>query len=107
MTKKLHRRQLIRAALTFQLKLFFDWLRDLVFSPLSACCAVIDILRGTAPEQALFYRLLAWGAVSDRWINLFGDHPAEEHAPYGSVDAVIEKVASRRRAAADRKEDSK
>lgn len=76
---------LLRDTAVFQVKLFVDGFRDLIMSPISIALAALDML--TNGDR--FYRLLALGQRTDRWINLFGNH---ERA--GLDDAVdrVERV---------------
>jgi len=62
---------LIRDTIIFQLKLGIDALRDLLLSPVSIVCAVIDLIKGSSAEQSYFYKLMRLGYKSDLWLNLF------------------------------------
>ncbi len=59
-------------SLVFQIKLALDALRDLLLSPVSIICALIDIASGHSKQQSYFYKLMQLGHVSDHWLNLFG-----------------------------------
>lgn len=81
-----NRRQLIKDVFVFQMKLLLDALRDFVLSPVALLCGAIDLISGAKKEQSLFQKLLHLGALSDRWINLFGEHPPLEGVEKGNVD---------------------
>ncbi len=67
---------LIKQALIFQLKLGLDASRDLLLSPVAMISLIIDILLSHDKKHSLFLKLMHYGHLSDRWINLFGaDHP--------------------------------
>lgn len=64
---------LIRDVAVLQVKLLVDGFRDLLLVPASLVAAVASLVNSAdgrpGPE---FYRLLALGRRSERWINLFG-----------------------------------
>ncbi|PKG84938.1 hypothetical protein CXF85_04825 [Colwellia sp. 75C3] len=65
---------LIRDMLIFQVKLAIDAGRDLLLSPVSIICGLIDILKGHSISKSYFHKLMAFGQKSDTWLNLFGNH---------------------------------
>jgi len=65
---------LIRDMLIFQIKLAMDAIRDLLLSPASIACGLIDIFKGHAISKSYFHKLMALGQKSDSWLNLFGNH---------------------------------
>ena len=65
---------LIRDMLVFQVKLAMDAIRDLLLSPVSIICGLIDIFKGHALSQSYFHKLMAFGQQTDLWLNLFGNH---------------------------------
>jgi hypothetical protein len=65
---------LIRDMLVFQIKLAMDAIRDLLLSPASIVCGLIDIFKGHAISKSYFHKLMALGQKSDSWLNLFGNH---------------------------------
>lgn len=67
--------QTLKKLVFFQLKLTFDALRDLLLSPVSVLCFLLDFIFGTT-NAGTFDRLMAFGRQTDRWINLFGQHDA-------------------------------
>lgn len=76
--------KLIRDAVSFQLKLLVDGLRDVVFAPASMFLAFLDLLTG----GDRFYRLLHLGRRSEQWINLFGRYSGRGRG----MDEAVEKV---------------
>lgn len=89
------RRVLLKQALIFQLKLGLDAARDILLSPVAMVVLLIDLLLGHDRKSCLFFRLLRFGRLSDRWINLFGvSQPHRAHRS-DSVDhwlGQVEKV---------------
>ena len=70
---------LIRDVAVLQVKLIVDGLRDLILVPLSLVAGIVSLVSGEKGVPGTqFYRLLAVGKQSERWINLFG---ALENAP--------------------------
>ncbi len=65
---------LIRDMMIFQLKLAMDAIRDLMLSPVSIICTLVDILKGHDVSQSYFHKLMAFGQQTDSWLNLFGTH---------------------------------
>jgi hypothetical protein len=65
---------LIRDLFVFQLKLAMDAIRDLLLSPVSIFCGLIDILSGHSHSQSYFHKLMAFGHQTDSWLNLFGSY---------------------------------
>ena len=66
------RRQLIRDAAVFQVKLMADGFRDLLLVPLSIGAAIVALLKGGKKPGTEFYELLRYGKRTENWINLFG-----------------------------------
>ncbi len=69
---------LIRDMLIFQAKLAMDAIRDLLLSPVSIICGLVDIFKGHSLSNSYFHRLMALGQKSDSWLNLFGNHKDNE-----------------------------
>ncbi len=65
---------LIRDVFIFQIKLAMDAMRDLLLSPVSIICGIIDIIKGDSPSQSYFHKLMSLGQQTDSWLNLFGNH---------------------------------
>lgn len=90
---------LIRDVGVLQVKLLIDGFRDLVLLPASLIAGVVSLVntRNGKPGPQ-FYRLIAVGKQSERWINLFG---AAKNSPdafrsgvkFGNAD--IDDIVSR------------
>lgn len=65
----------------FQVKLTFDAVRDLVLSPISFCCALVDVIKNNNYEQSYFKKLMAFGVKTDMWLNLFFQHDSPTNKP--------------------------
>lgn len=61
----------IRELLLFQIKLFADAARDLILSPVSIVCFILDLSGNKKKEDTHFERLMAFGRRTDHHINLF------------------------------------
>jgi len=72
MNTKQGRLPLIKDGIIFQLKLGMDAIRDLLLSPISIVCLVIDLIKGNSQQKSYFHRLMAFGHKTDKWLNLFG-----------------------------------
>lgn len=77
----------IRDTLFFQFKLTLDAVRDLLLSPASIVCTLFDIFKGHDRQQSYFYRLMALGHDSDKWLNLFGASSTEQPVQLESSSA--------------------
>jgi hypothetical protein len=60
-----------RDVLVFQLKMAVDNLRDLALIPVSLVAAVLDIGFKGKRQGALFYKVLEWGAHSEKMIDVY------------------------------------
>ena len=88
---------LLRDVAVLQVKLVVDGLRDVILVPASLIAGLVSVLSasgGTPGPQ--FYRLLAIGKQSERWINLFGavkhspESASEEpHFAGGDIDEIV------------------
>ncbi len=93
------RRTVIRDVVVLQLKLVVDGLRDVVLVPASLIAGLLSIVSshdGRPGNQ--FYRLLALGRRSERYINLFGalaNAPADVIAAADVGDADIDQIVVR------------
>ncbi len=93
------RRTVIRDVVVLQLKLVVDGLRDVVLVPASLIAGLLSIVSshdGRPGNQ--FYRLLAFGKRSERYINLFGalaNAPADVIAAADVGDADIDQIVVR------------
>ncbi|HEV3409421.1 MAG TPA: hypothetical protein VG095_03950 [Chthoniobacterales bacterium] len=85
----------LRDVIVFQLKMVVDNLRDLALMPVSLGAAVLDLLFGGKREGALFYKVLRWGAQSERMIDVYS--AIDEHGPIAvdpnyTIDGVIARL---------------
>jgi hypothetical protein len=100
MNTKQGRWPLIKDSIIFQLKLGMDAVRDLLLSPISIVCLVIDLIKGHTQQPSYFHRLMAFGHQTDKWLNLFGSKSVEnsnkglfKKAPSDpNVDQLFDKI---------------
>lgn len=65
---------MLKNLLAFQIKLTFDAVRDLILSPVSFVCALIDMIKNNDEQNSQFKQLMKLGEQTDIWLNLFGQH---------------------------------
>lgn len=90
---------LVRDIAVLQVKLVVDGLRDLMLVPASLVVGIVSLLSGADGRPGdQFYRLLAMGKQSERWINLFGalqNAPADlehsEQLPDAGMDELVKR----------------
>lgn len=80
----------IRRLVLFQIKLFADAARDLLLSPISFFCVVVDLLFGLRGKDSLYERMMELGAESDKMINLFSQYQGER-----TIDSVFRRLLQR------------
>ena len=92
-----HRWAFFRDVLVFQVKLLLDNIRDFALAPIALGAALIDLVIKGKREGACFYKVLEWGAHSERVINVYS--PLERQGVIDlrlnqkyTVDAVISKL---------------
>jgi len=84
---------LVRNSVVFQLKLMADGFRDLVLLPVSLIATLIGLLRGGDEPEREFEKTIELGRASEKWINLFGSHEAEDNAhAVASIDTLFAKL---------------
>ncbi len=83
-TKKVRFRTALRHLLRFQLKLALDAIRDVLMSPISIICFLLDVV--LRPDEADSYhrKMIMFGRRTDRRINLFGGHRRNREAAQSS-----------------------
>jgi hypothetical protein len=90
---------LVRDVAVLQVKLVVDGFRDLLLLPAALIAGVMSLVSGSSGRPGpQFYRLLALGKRSERWINLFGaiDNSPEAPAPdSGVAPPDIDDIVSR------------
>jgi hypothetical protein len=88
-----------RDVLVFQFKLLLDNLRDFALVPVSLTAAIVDVIVRGNREGTCFYKVLEWGAHSERVIDVYsaldrrGLAESRLNQNY-TVDAVISKLES-------------
>ena len=91
----------LRDVLVFQVKMLFDNLRDFALMPLSLGAALIDLVSKGEREGALFYKVLHWGAHSEKVIDVYSaierDRPQSEsdvgaNDPSYTIDTVVARL---------------
>lgn len=85
----------LRDVLVFELKMLLDNLRDFALMPLSLGAALFDLLVKGEREGALFYKVLAWGAHSERVIDVYSALENQDEVainPNYTVDAVVARL---------------
>ncbi|MFL6515296.1 MAG: hypothetical protein ACJ8M1_09770 [Chthoniobacterales bacterium] len=86
-----------RDVLVFQMKLLLDNVRDFALVPVSLVAAFIDLVVRGKREGTCFYKVLEWGAHSERVIDVYsalekrGSGDAQLNHNY-TVDSLISKV---------------
>mgnify|MGYP000733450935 FL=1 len=91
---------LIRDLFVFQVKLAMDAIRDLLLSPVSIICGLIDIIRGHSLSQSYFHKLMDLGHQTDLWLNLFGNQNKDtenlniQRNQKTKVDARVDQIFS-------------
>ena len=88
-------RNAFRHLLVFQLKLVFDAVRDLLFSPVSLIAFIIDSIMRPAVKDSFSYRLMHVGRRSDRIINLFDEYTGSGDYTIDETVAEVEVVLQR------------
>lgn len=83
---ELNRWILLRDIFIFQIKLAIDAVRDLLLSPVSVICALIDLFKGNQYQQSYFYKVMRLGRKTDHWLNLFGADDKVTQLKKGLID---------------------
>ncbi len=92
-----NRWKFIRDVAVFELKMAIGNLRDFALIPVSLGAAAIDLIFKGEREGALFYKVLAWGAHSEKLIDVYSpieQRPAADSSinPNFTVDGVIARL---------------
>lgn len=82
-------REAARHIVFFQIKLFVDAARDLVFSPISFIAFLVDAFTRPKVEESLSYKVMLLGRRSDRMINLFSEY--SDQGSY-TIDETVKEV---------------
>ncbi|MFK8051874.1 MAG: hypothetical protein AB8F65_02785 [Woeseiaceae bacterium] len=90
------KRQLIRDAVVFQVKLIVDGIRDFVLIPVSLVATVLSLLKPGKVAGSEFYDVVTFGKETEERINLFSAaRPSAvrtDELPAGDLDQVIDQV---------------
>jgi hypothetical protein len=78
----------VRRLLVFQVKLAVDALRDIALSPVAIIATIIDLVEKKRGKARMFDKLMQFGRISEKNINLFEGH---KHASR-TVDTVLKQV---------------
>lgn len=78
-----------RRLIIFQLKLAVDALRDILLSPVSIICSLLDLVQNKQGENSYFEKLMSFGRATESRINLFEQHQADS-----TIDSVLGQVES-------------
>jgi hypothetical protein len=85
----------LRDVVVFQLKLLVDNIRDFALMPISLGAALIDLIFKGKREGALFYRVLHWGAHSEKMIDVYSPIDREgtkDLNPNYTIDSVVARL---------------
>jgi hypothetical protein len=85
----------LRDVLVFQLKMVIDNLRDFALIPVSLGAALLDLFFKGEREGALFYKVLRWGAHSEKMIDVYSaieEHEKPAVHPDYTIDAVVARL---------------
>jgi len=77
-----------RRLVIFQLKLAVDALRDIILSPVSIVCSLIDLAEKRKGKDSYFEKLMLFGRNTEKKINLFEQHQLEET----TIDSILNQV---------------
>lgn len=77
-----------RRLVIFQLKLAVDALRDIILSPVSIVCSLIDMAEKRKGKDSYFEKLMLFGRNTEKKINLFEQHEIEE----STIDSILNQV---------------
>ncbi|MDO9319235.1 MAG: hypothetical protein Q7V56_13660 [Gammaproteobacteria bacterium] len=77
-TKKVRFWTALRHLLRFQIKLALDAIRDVVMSPISVICFLLDVVLRPDEADSFHRQMMLFGRKTDRRINLFGGHRREQ-----------------------------
>ncbi|MEP6822888.1 MAG: hypothetical protein ABI946_11110 [Chthoniobacterales bacterium] len=94
----------LRDVFVFQIKMLVDNARDFALIPVSLIAALIDLIFRGEREGSLFYRVLRWGAESEKLIDVYsaiepraalrdsGELESRSLNPEYSIDAVVARL---------------
>lgn len=77
-----------RRLVIFQLKLAVDALRDIILSPVSLVCSLIDLAEKRKGKDSYFEKLMLFGRNTEKKINLFEQYQLEKT----TIDSILHQV---------------
>ncbi len=77
-----------RRLIIFQLKLAVDALRDILLSPVSIICSLMDLAEKKKGENSYFEKLMMFGRSSEERINLFEQYRQDK----ATIDSILNQV---------------
>ncbi|MGX5174469.1 hypothetical protein ACUR5C_10665 [Aliikangiella sp. IMCC44653] len=80
--------QPMKRYLVFQVKLALDAIRDILLGPVALVATLVDIVEKNKGRNSHFEKLMKFGRISERHINLFNQHKSKRQ----SVESVFEQV---------------
>lgn len=88
--------QFLRDVAVFQLKMLVDNARDFALIPVSLGAALVDLIFKGEREGALFYKVLHWGAQSEKIIDVYSaiESPAGTEGKRTARDFTIDAVVA-------------
>jgi len=92
---RLPRTIILRDVVVFQVKLFFDGLRDLLLVPVSLVAAVVDVLAPGKNTGQHFYEVVRFGRRTERWIGLFSAADHLDDRPHEPMPDTIDDIVAR------------
>ncbi len=85
-----------RRLVIFQLKLGVDALRDILLSPVSIICSLIDLAEKRKGENSYFEKLMVFGRNTEKKINLFEQQhkyqQQHQHQQEATIDSILNQV---------------
>lgn len=85
----------LRHLVVFQIKLFVDAFRDLLFSPISLIAFIADAIMRPKVKDSMSLNIMMAGRRTDRMINLFDEHTASGEFTIDTTVAELESVLQR------------
>lgn len=86
----------VRRFLVFQIKLYLDAVRDVLFSFLAIGALLLDLVQQNHGNESVFAKLLRLGRRSESMINLFNEYDGSAGSEV-NVDSLINEVEERLR----------
>lgn len=77
-----------RRLVIFQFKLAADALRDILLSPVSIICSLLDLVFKNREQASYFEKLMAFGRHTEKRINLFEQHQDDDV----TIDSVLNQL---------------